>query len=67
MVWFMGLTERLQSAPNSLPVALQSGLIMVRQFAHLEKKGAADLTKWTWTTAGLTAVPFLQIQATMRV
>ena len=30
--------------------------VNVTVFAHWKKKGAADLTKQTWTTAGLTAV-----------
>ena len=46
-VYFMGLIVRLQSAPQSLPAALQSGFITitvnVRAFTHWEKKCAAGL------------------------
>ena len=58
-VCFMGLTVRLQSDPQLLLAALQSGFIMitinVRAFAHW-KKCAADLTNQTRTMACLTAV-----------
>ena len=47
----MGLTVRLQSDPQSLPEAPQSGFIMitvnVREFVHWKKKCAADFTKQT--------------------
>ena len=57
----MGLIVTLESDPQSLPAALQSGFIMitvnVSRFAHM-----ADLIKQTRTTADLTTVndtPFL--------
>ena len=59
-VCFIGLTMRLQSDPQLLPGALQSGFITitinVKSICALEKKCAADLTKQTRTMAGLTAV-----------
>ena len=60
LVWFMGLIVRLQSDPQSQPVALQSGFITitinVSAFAHWKKNHAADFKKQTRTTAALTAV-----------
>ena len=55
----MGLIIRLQSAPQSLPAALQRGFITitvnVRAYAHWKTKGAADLIKKKPTMADLTA------------
>ena len=52
----MGLMVRLQSDPQSLRVAPQRGVITITvnagRLAHWgKKKGAADLTKHTRTTA----------------